>query len=102
MRLSAEKKTEALRLVESSDFSVRQTCAELGVHRSAFYRWCRANTEHGYEGLVAKKPDARRQWNRIPESVREQVLDAALASPELSPCELTYRITNRERYFLSE
>jgi putative transposase len=34
--------------------------------------------------------------------VREQVVESALAAPELSPRELACRITDRERYFLSE
>ncbi len=93
---------EVIRLVEGSDLSVRRTCEQLGIHRSTFYRWYRAYSEHGYEGLIDKKPTERRQWNRIPDSVRDQVLDAALATPELSPRELACRITDRERYFLSE
>jgi putative transposase len=102
VRLSAAEKMEVIRLVEGSDLSVRRTCEELGIHRSAFYRWYRAYSEDGYQGLVARTPAARRQWNRIPDSVREQVLDVALASPELSPRELACTITDRQRYFLSE
>ena len=53
MRLSAEEKMEAIRLVEGSDLSVRRTCEQLGIHRSVFYRWYRAYTEHGYARFQA-------------------------------------------------
>jgi len=102
VRLSAAEKMEVIRLVEGSDLSIRRTLRLLGVHRSAFYRWYRDYAEHGYEGLVAKKPVARRQWNRIPDEVRERVVETALESTELSPRELACRITDRDGYFLSE
>ena len=60
MRFSAAEKMEAIQLVEGSDLSVRRTLEQLGIHRSVFYRWYQAYSEYGYEGLVAKKPAARR------------------------------------------
>ena len=39
MRLKAGEKREVIRLVESSDLSVRRTLRELGVSRSTFYAW---------------------------------------------------------------
>jgi transposase InsO family protein len=41
-------------------------------------------------------------WNRIPNSVREQVLETALDEPELSPRELAIKFTDERRYFVSE
>jgi len=41
-------------------------------------------------------------WNRIPDPVREQVIQMALEEPELSPRELAVRFTETERYFVSE
>ena len=41
-------------------------------------------------------------WNRIPDSVREQVVDTALAHPESSPRELAWQITDTQDYFISE
>ena len=53
-------------------------------------------------GLVVDKPARRRHWNRIPEPVRELVVERALGTPELSCRELACRITDTEKYFLSE
>ena len=41
-------------------------------------------------------------WNRIPDDVREQVLELALDEPELSPRELATRFTDLKKYFVSE
>jgi transposase InsO family protein len=92
---------EAIRLVEGSDLSMRRTLEQLGIHRSTFARWYAAYVEHGYDGLVANKP-RRRHWNRIPDRIRERVLEVALADTELSPREIACRMTDREGHFLSE
>ena len=66
MRLTVAEKREVIRLVEGSDLSVRQTLAQLGVHRSSFSTWYRRYQEAGEAGLVAQPPAAKRYWNRIP------------------------------------
>ena len=43
-----------------------------------------------------------RIWNRIPNTVRAQILDLALNEPELSPRELAVRFTDTKRNFVSE
>ena len=43
------------------------------------------------------RPD--RVWNRIADAKRAQIIDLALAEPELSPRELA---TDQQRYFVSE
>ena len=43
-----------------------------------------------------------RVWNRIPDDVRERIVDLALEEPELSPRELAVRFTDTQRYFVSE
>ena len=43
-----------------------------------------------------------RIWNRIPDPVRDQIVDLALNEPDLSPRELAVRFTDTERYFVSE
>ncbi len=102
MRLQASEKLEVIRLVEGSELSARRTLRELGVPRSTFYSWYRRYAEAGRVGLEARNPAQRRYWNRIPEKVRRQVVETALEQTELSPRELACRITDRERYFLSE
>jgi len=43
-----------------------------------------------------------RVWNKIPDNVREQIVDLALEEPELSPRELAVRFTDTKSYFVSE
>ena len=100
--MTAGEKMEVIRLVEGSDLSVRRTLNELGLSRSTFYAWYRRYADAGYDGLVAQKPATRRQWNRIPKRVRELVVKTALTNTDLSPRELSCRITDTEGHFLSE
>jgi len=53
VRLRAAEKLEVIRLVETSDLSVRRTLRELGVHRSTFYAWYRRYLDGGEDGLAA-------------------------------------------------
>jgi hypothetical protein len=41
-------------------------------------------------------------WNRIPDAIRQKVLQLALDAPELSPRELAVRFTDSQGYFVSE
>jgi RNA-directed DNA polymerase len=43
-----------------------------------------------------------RAWNRIPDDVRQRIIDMALGEPELSPRELAARFTDTQKYFVSE
>ncbi len=54
------------------------------------------------EALDDRSPKPGRVWNRIPDDIREQVLDMALDEPELSPRELAVRFTDTQSYFVSE
>ena len=58
--------------------------------------------EDSVEGLVPKQPKARTFWNKIPEEVKEQVVEIALGETNLSPRELACRITDINEYFISE
>jgi RNA-directed DNA polymerase len=89
-------------MVEESSLPVKQTLAELDIPRSTFYRWYARYLEAGYAGLEDHSPRPRQFWNRIPQGVREQVVQIALEHPELSPRELACHITDTEDYFISE
>jgi putative transposase len=102
MRYSQAEKLEIIRLVEASDLSVKQTLQELDVPRSTFYRWYQRYQEEGYDGLADAKPEARQFWNRIPDRVREEVVDLALDHPEESSRQLAWRYTDEEGSFISE
>lgn len=88
--------------MEESPLPVKQTLAELDLPRSTFCRWYDRSLKAGYEGLEDRSPQPKQFWNRIPESVREQVVQIALAHPELSPRELACHSTETVEYFISE
>ena len=102
MRYSAAEKREIIHMVEHSNLSIRQTLEELGVPRSSFYRWYRNFQEDGLEGLKNKPPQDKSFWNRIPGSVREQVVELALEHPDQSSRQLAWQFTDQEGYFISE
>ncbi|OYU37909.1 MAG: IS3 family transposase [Pseudorhodobacter sp. PARRP1] len=102
MRYAAVEKLEIIRLVEQSHLSVRRTLAKIGIPPTTFYRWYDRFVEHGPEGLEDRSSRPSRVWNRIPEAVRDQILNLALEDPELSPRELAVKFTDTEKYFVSE
>ena len=51
------------------------------------------------DGLVPRPSAARRYWNRIPATIRQRVVDLALAAPERTPRELAWQFTDREGHF---
>jgi transposase InsO family protein/transposase-like protein len=102
MRYNQAEKMEIIRLVEESNLSARRTLKELDVARSTFYDWYRKYREDGYDGLADRPPKSRRFWNRIPDDVKEQGVDVALAYPDKSPRQLAWHITDSQKYFISE
>ena len=102
IRRSPEEKLEIIHLVEHSNLSIKQTLEELDVPRSTFYRWYRQYQEEGPDGLRDQKPNPRQFWNRIPDQVKEQVVDLALQHPEKSSRQLAWHFVDKMRYFISE
>jgi len=102
MRYTPAEKMEIIRTVEDSDLSVTRTLEELDVNKSSFYEWYRRYEAEGYNGLMARKPNARKFWNKIPDREKEQVVAIALEHPEKSPRELAWYITDNQGYYLSE
>jgi putative transposase len=102
MRTSHSEKMEIIHLVEKSELSVKKTLEELDINRSTFYNWYNRYLEHGYDGLADLKPTPRKFWNKIPEDVKEHIVEVALEYPEKSPRELAWFITDNDGYFVSE
>ena len=92
MRYPAAEKLEIIRLVEGSPLPVRDTLAKLGIPRATFYRWYDRHRQGGADCLV----------DRIPQPVRDSVIQLALDEPALSPRELAARFTDTKSYFISE
>jgi transposase InsO family protein/transposase-like protein len=102
MRYPASEKFEIIRLIERSHMSVRWTLDKLGIPKTTFYRWYDRYLAHGLSGLEDRSSGPGRIWNRIPDDVRDQIVDFALEEPELSPRELAVKFTDTKSYFVSE
>ena len=102
MRYPATEKLGIIRLVEQSHLPARRTLDKLGIPRATFHRWYDRFLSGGVEALEDRRPRPGRVWNRIPENVRERIVELALNRPELSPRELAVTFTDAESYFVSE
>ena len=102
MRHSQSEKMEIIRMVEESELPVKVTLEQLDINRSTFYLWYKKYQEYGYEGLRSKSSSPRKFWNKIPEQIKEQVVEIALKQSDKSPRELAWHITDTQGYYISE
>ena len=101
MRLTAAEKYEIIQLVDKSDLGINRTLKELGIHKSTYHKWYKSYLENNVDGLQPKKR-LRRQWDSIPEQQKQLVLEVALDYQSLSPRELSVKLTDEQRVFISE
>tara|TARA_X000000950_G_C13821592_1_gene622152 strand:- start:31 stop:1011 length:981 start_codon:yes stop_codon:yes gene_type:complete len=102
MRYPATEKLEIIRIVEQSHLPVKRTLDTLGIPRTTFYRWYDRYVAGGLDALEDRKPVPGHVWNRVPDDIRQQVIDFALEEPELTPRELAVKFTDTKSYFISE
>ncbi len=102
MRYPASEKLEIIRQVEQSHLPAKRTLDMPGIPRTTFYRWYDRYLSLGEAGFEDRPSHPRRVWNRIPDTVRKQVVNLALDEPELSPRELAVLFADTKRYFVSE
>ncbi len=102
MRYPASEKLEIIRLVERSHLPVRRTLDKLGIPSATFYRWYDRYQAFGEAGLEDRNSGPGRVWNRIPDDIRQRIVEMALDEPELSPRELAVKFTDEKSYFVSE
>jgi putative transposase len=102
MRYPASEKLEIIRLVERSHLPVRRTLDKLGIPSTTFYRWYDRYRAFGEAGLEDRTSGPARIWNRIPNDVRQEIVEMALNETELSPRELAVTFTDTKDYFVSE
>jgi transposase-like protein len=100
MGYPGSEKLEIIRIVERSHLPARRTLEQLGIPRATFHRWYDRFLTGGVEALKDRRPRSGRVWNRIPDEVREQIVELALDRPELSPRELAVTFTDTECYFV--
>jgi len=97
MRYPASEKLEIIRIVEQSHLPIKQTLDKLGIPRTTFYRWYDRYQIGGPGALEDQSSQPSRVWNRIPDDVRERIVDLALDVPELSPRELATKMRQKSQ-----
>ncbi|KZK81621.1 Integrase core domain protein [Pseudovibrio sp. Ad46] len=102
MRYPAHEKLEIIRLVEGSHQPIKRTLELLGIPRSTFYTWYDRYLEGGVDALEDRVSRPSKVWNRIPDEIREQIIELALEEPDLSPRELAVHFIDTKGYFVSE
>ena len=102
MRYSDSEKLEIIRTVEASHLPTRRTLKMLGIPSSTYYDWYARWSDGGIGALADRSPRPGSVWNRIPDKVREDVVDFALEHEDLTPRELAVKYTDEKRYFVSE
>ncbi|MHA1974397.1 MAG: helix-turn-helix domain-containing protein [Candidatus Hodarchaeales archaeon] len=78
MRYNQSEKMEIIRTVEDSELGVKPTLRELQISPSTFYEWYQKYKEYGYDGLANRKSSPKKFWNKIPDPIKQQVVDIAL------------------------
>ena len=101
MRLTAAEKQEIIQLVERSEIGVNRTLLQLGINKSTFYKWYKAYLDNGAGGLEPKC-SIRQRWNTIPQVEKNLVVEIALEYTELSPRELSCKLSDVKGIFISE
>ena len=88
--------------MERSHLPVRQTLDKLGIPNTTFYRWYDRYQAFGLAGLEDRTSGPGRVWNRIPDDIRQRIVEMALEEPELSLRELAVKFTDENGYYVSE
>ena len=86
MRYPASEKLEIIRTVEASHLPTRQTLKMLGIPNSTYYDWYARWNDGGVDALADRSPRPGSVWNRIPDQVREDVVDFALEHGRKTRC----------------
>ena len=102
MRRTAAEKMEIIKIVETSDLPVRDTLRHLDIAKTTFYDWYRRYCAGGLDALEDRTPRKRACWNRISQSIRDEVIELALERTDMSPRQLALHFTDKRRYFMSE
>ena len=100
--MSADRKLELLRAVESCAVPVAEALSKLEISASTYYRWRRRFRMGGREALHDRKPCRERNRNQLLPTERAQILEAALCYPERSSREISCQIADTSGFTVSE
>jgi len=103
-RYPAAEKLEIIRTVETFHLPTRTTLSKIGIPKTTFYRWYDRYLEQGPDGLEDRPSRPTKVWNRIPDTVEQDIISFALEdeNTDLSPRELAVAYTDDRAYFVSE
>jgi transposase InsO family protein len=100
--MSKHEKMEMLRLVMSSELSVRRTLGALDIPKSTYYRWRRKWRDIGVEGLRDNKPRRHTSWNKLLPSQEDKILEIATLHPDWPTRQISFYITDYEGFSVSK
>ncbi len=100
--MNADEKMTLIYAVEESGFKITDALRRLGIPRSTYYRWRSKLRREGLIGLRDKKPIPKNQWNAITPVEDKTILEIAEKKPELSSREISFSITDKKDFTVSE
>ena len=101
-RYSAEEKETIVLTVKRSELSISEALKRLGIPRRTFYNWYKRYAAGGLDALRETPRRVQNTWNRIPDIVRQIVVELSLEHPELTPRELSVLLLEESQIFVSE
>ncbi|EGQ13895.1 helix-turn-helix domain-containing protein [Prevotella pallens] len=101
IRYSAEEKESIILTIKRSELSIVQALKRLGIPRRTFYNWYKKYAIGGLNALRATHCRAPTTWNRIPDNIRQIVVELSLEHPELTPRELSVLLLEESQIFVS-
>ena len=98
IRYSAEEKESIILTIKRSELSIVQALKRLGIPRRTFYNWYQKYATGGGDAL--RETPYRRQttWNRIPDHIRQIVVELSLEHPEFTPGNCQFFYWKKVRY----
>ena len=85
IRYSAEENECIVLTVKHSELSVVQELKRLGFSRRMFYNWYKKYATRDLNALKETYCRVPTTWNRIPDNIRQIVVELSLEHPEFSP-----------------
>ena len=98
IRYSAEEKESIILTIKRSELSIVQALKRLGIPRRIFYNWYKKYAIGGLNALRATHCRAPTTWNRIPDNIRQIVVELSLEHPELTPGNCQFFYWKKVRY----
>lgn len=99
VRITSGEQAALIAIVRASPLPRTQVLQQLGLPASTYYDWCRLRP-HG--PVVVRGTASPSPWNKLRPEEEEAVLALARATPQLSPRELSCRLTDVGSFSVSE